>query len=102
MPVKGGGLKDGIEVFPRQDRIEDSEYGNAIRAPLGVHRKTNQRYWFYEAALTPEAQLDYLDSLKKLTEAELRTNIGGMTLPEAYRPVSFSSIYTACHGDVEH
>ena len=70
VPVKGGGLKDGIEVFPRQDRIEDSEYGNAIRAPLGVHRKTNQRYWFYEAALTPEAQLDYLDSLKKLTEAE--------------------------------
>ena len=36
VPVKGGGLKDGIEVFPRQDRIEDSEYGNAIRAPLGV------------------------------------------------------------------
>jgi hypothetical protein len=87
VPVKGGGLKDGIEVFPRQDRIEDGEYGNAIRAPLGVHRKTNQRYWFYEAALTPEAQLDYLDSLKKLTEAELRTFIHGMTLPEAYRPV---------------
>jgi hypothetical protein len=87
VPVKGGGLKDGIEIFPRQDRIEDAEYGNAIRAPLGVHRKTNQRYWFYEAALTPEAQLDYLDGLKKLTEGELRTNIGGMTLPEAYRPV---------------
>jgi hypothetical protein len=45
-----------------------------------VHRKTNQRYWFYEAALTHEAQLDYLDGLKKLTEAELRTNIGGITL----------------------
>ena len=87
MPVKGGGLKDGIEIFPRQDRIEDAEYGNAIRAPLGVHRKTNQRYWFYEAALTPEAQLDYLDGLKKLTEEELKTFIGGMTLPEAYRPV---------------
>ena len=87
VPVKGGGLKDGIEVFPRQNRIEDGEYGNAIRAPLGVHRKTNQRYWFYEAALTPDAQLDYLDGLKKLTEAELRTFIDGMTLPEAYRPV---------------
>jgi hypothetical protein len=52
-----------------------------------VHRKTNQRYWFYEAALAPEAQLDYLDSLKKLSEVELRTFIQGMTLPEAYRPV---------------
>jgi hypothetical protein len=87
VPVKGGGLKDGIEVFPRQDRIDDGEFGNAIRAPLGVHRKTNQRYWFYEAAFTPEAQLYYLDSLKKLAEEELRTFIHGMTLPEAYRSV---------------
>jgi hypothetical protein len=97
VPVKGGGLKDGIEVFPRQDRIEDSEYGNAIRAPLGVHRKTNQRYWFYEAALTPEAQLDYLDSLKKLTEAELRTFIQGMTSARSLRPVVVPSIYTTLH-----
>ena len=87
VPVKGGGVKEGIEVFPRQDRIEDGEFGNAIRAPLGVHRKTNQRYWFYKAAFTPEAQLDYIDSLKKLAEEELRTLIHGMTLPEAYRPV---------------
>ena len=87
VPVKGGGLKEGIEVFPRQDRIEDGELGNAIRAPLGVHRKTNRRYWFYEAEPTPEAQLAYLDRLTKLTEAELRTFIEGMSLPEAYRPV---------------
>jgi len=75
IPVKGGGLKEGIEL------------GNAIRAPIGVHRKTNRRYWFYEAEPTPEAQLAYLDGLKKLTEAELRTFIEGMSLPEAYRPV---------------
>ena len=87
IPVKGGGLKEGIEVFPRQDRLEDGELGNAIRAPIGVHRKTNRRYWFYEAEPTPEAQLAYLDGLKKLTEPELRTFIEGMSLPEAYRPV---------------
>ena len=87
VPVKGGGLKEGIEVFPRQDRLENGEFGNAIRAPLGVHRKTNRRYWFYEADLTPEAQLAYLDGLTKLTEAQLRTFIAGMTLPEAYKPV---------------
>jgi hypothetical protein len=67
VPVKGGGLKEGIEVFPRQDRIDDGEYGNAIRAPLGVHRKTNLRYWFYDADVTPEAQLAYLSGLKKRT-----------------------------------
>jgi hypothetical protein len=88
VPVKGGGLKEGIEVFPRQDKLELGEYGNAIRAPLGVHRKTNRRYWFYEAEPTPEAQLAYLERLTKLTQAELRTFIEGMSLPEAYRPVA--------------
>jgi len=85
VPVKGGGLKEGIEVFPRQDRIEDGAYGNAIRAPIGVHRKSNRRYWFYEADLTPEAQLAYLQGLKKLTSVELGTLTQGMTLPQAYR-----------------
>jgi hypothetical protein len=87
VPVVGGGLKQGIEVFPRQDEIEDGEFGNAIRAPLGVHRKTNLRYWFYDAAPTPETQLAYINRIKKLTEEELRTFIQGMTLPEAYKPV---------------
>lgn len=87
VPVKGGGLKEGIEVFPRQDRLDDGEFGNAIRAPLGVHRRTNRRYWFYEADLTPEAQLSYLSGLRKLTEVELRTFTEGMSLPGAYKPV---------------
>ena len=86
VPIRGGGLKEGIEVFPKQDDLKDQAYGNAIRAPLGVHRKTNQRYWFYEAEPTPESQLAYLNGVKKLTEEELQTFIQGMTLPEAYRP----------------
>lgn len=94
VPVKGGGLKEGIEVFPRQDRLTDGEYGNAIRAPLGVHRKTAQRYWFYEAELTPEAQLGYLNGLKKLTEEQLRNFIQGMSLPDAYKP-AVAAPYTA-------
>ena len=69
------------------DRLDDGEFGNAIRAPLGVHRKTNRRYWFYEADLTPEAQLSYLNGLRKLTEVELGTFTEGMGLPEAYKPV---------------
>ena len=98
VPVKGGGLKEGIEVFPRQDRLEDGEFGNAIRAPLGVHRKTNRRYWFYEADLTPEAQLAYLDGLTKLTEAQLRTFIAGMSLPKrtsrSSQPLHFDGFKT--------
>ena len=94
VPVKGGGLKEGIEVFPRQDKLDHGEYGNAIRAPLGVHRKTNRRYWFYEAEATPEGQLAYVERLTKLTEAELRTFIEGMSLPEAYRPVRLGPVYS--------
>ena len=79
-------LKDGIEVFPRQDRLEEGEYGNALRAPLGVHRKTNLRYWFRAAAPRPEAQLAYLNGLPKLTEDRLKALIHGMSFPEAYKP----------------
>lgn len=86
VPVKGGGLKEGIEVFPRQDSIAAGAYGNAIRAPLGVHRKSGRRYWFYEADLNPEAQLTYLKGLNKLTAAELESLTQGMELPLAYRP----------------
>ncbi len=86
VPIKGAGLKEGIEVFPRQDRIEEGAYGNAIRAPLGVHRKSNRRYWFYEADLNPEAQLAYLQSLKRLTADQLGELTRGMDLPCAYQP----------------
>lgn len=86
VPVKGAGLKEGIEVFPRQDRIEEGAYGNAIRAPLGVHRKSNRRYWFYEADLNPEAQLAYLQGLKRLNADQLGELTRGMELPQAYQP----------------
>ncbi len=95
VPVKGGPVKEGIEVFPRQDRIEDGEYGNAIRAPLGVHRRTNQRYWFYDAAFTPEAQLAYLNGLKKLTETELRALNPGIDASGGLSAGFGSSLYTA-------
>ncbi len=86
VPVKGAGLKEGIEVFPRQDEIKEGAYGNAIRAPLGVHRKSNRRYWFYEADLNPKGQMAYLLGLKKLSATQLESLTLGMTLPQAYRP----------------
>jgi hypothetical protein len=36
--VKGSGLSEGIEIFPKQDELGPAAFGNAIRAPLGVHR----------------------------------------------------------------
>lgn len=50
---------EGIEIFPKQDRLAAGEFGNAIRGPLGVHRRDGKRYWFYGAGYEFEAQLDY-------------------------------------------
>lgn len=87
VPVKGGaGLAQGIEIFPRQDQIGPEEFGNAIRGPLGVHRATGKRYWFYGADYKIEAQLDYLERLRKITEAEMVRFIAGLEMPEEFRP----------------
>lgn len=87
VPVKGGGrLAQGIEVFPRQDLLEPTEFGNAIRGPLGVHRASGKRYWFYGAAYNAEAQLDYLLRLRKITENELLGFVSGLEMPEEFQP----------------
>jgi len=75
VPVKGSGVAEGIEVFPKHDAIDAGEFGNAIRGPLGIHRGANRRFWFYGADYTLEAQLTYLSALRKMTEAELQAFI---------------------------
>ena len=82
VPVKGSGLAEGIEVFPKHDAIGEGEFGNAIRGPLGIHRGANRRFWFYGADYTLEAQIAYLNALRKVTEAELQTFIAGKETPE--------------------
>ena len=77
MPVKGSGLAEGIEVFPKHDAIGAGEFGNAIRGPLGIHRGANRRFWFYGADYTLEDQIAYLKRLRKVTEEELRRFIAG-------------------------
>jgi hypothetical protein len=86
VPVKGGaGLAEGIEVFPRQDDLRAGEFGNAIRGPLGVHRAVRKRYWFYSADYRLEAQVEYLSSLRKITEQEMTRFVAGLTMPEEFQ-----------------
>jgi len=82
VPVKGSGLADGIEVFPKHDAIGAGEFGNAIRGPLGIHRGANRRFWFYGADYTLEDQVAYLNRVRKVTEEELRKFIVGKERPE--------------------
>ena len=82
VPVKGSGPRDGIEVFPKQDAIEPSGFGSAIRGPLGIHRGANCRFWFPGADYTVEAQIAYLNGFRKLTEQELEVFIAGKERPK--------------------
>ena len=92
--VKTAGPVDGIELFPKQDRIEATQFGNAIRGPLGVHRAVNRRYWFYGASHDLTAQMKYLRELRRVTEAQLLELISGLEIEEEYsrpqlRPASY-------------
>ena len=79
-------MRDGIELFPRQDKLAPGKFGNALRGALGVHRANNHRYWFYDAGSNIISQLNYLKNLKKLTEAELTRLSLGMTIPDELLP----------------
>jgi hypothetical protein len=86
VPVKGASLADGIEVFPKQDVVRANEFGNAMRAPLGVHRGAGRRYWFYGADYTLEAQIAYLSRLKRIAAEELAAFVAGLKMPEELAP----------------
>lgn len=81
VPVKGSGLAEGIEVFPKHDEIQEGAFGNALRGPLGIHRGARRRFWFYGANYTLEAQMAFLTKLRKLTESELDRFTEGKELP---------------------
>lgn len=81
VPVKGSGLADGIEVFPKHDAIGAGGFGNAIRGPLGIHRGAARRFWFYGADYTLDAQMAYLNRLRKVSEEELQRFIAGKEMP---------------------
>lgn len=76
--VKGAGPTEGIELFPKQDSLEQGQFGNAIRGPLGVHRGAGRRYWFYGAAYDLEAQMAYLRSLRRVPEQQLDELVGDL------------------------
>jgi hypothetical protein len=84
--VKGAKLADGIEVFPKQDEVPATEFGNAIRAPLGVHRAVAKRYWFYGADYAIEAQMAYLSRLKKISGKEMEGFVRGLRMPAEFEP----------------
>jgi hypothetical protein len=84
MRIKGIGLAEGIEIFPKHDELREGEFGNAIRGPLGIHRGANRRYWFYGADYDLEKQMAYLNRLQKVSGEQLRSFVVGKTMPPEF------------------
>jgi hypothetical protein len=81
IPLKCGRQREGIEVFPKHDALKPGRYGHAIRGPLGVHRGAAQRFWFEGADEDLEKQMEYLNSLPKITRDQLARLIAGKATP---------------------
>jgi len=81
VPVKGPGLAEGIEIFPKHDEIQEGAFGNAMRGPLGVHRGAKRRFWFYGADYDLREQVEFLTRLRRVTEEELERFTAGKELP---------------------
>jgi len=84
MRIKGPGLAEGIEIFPKHDELREGEFGNAIRGPLGIHRGANRRYWFYGADYDLEKQMAYLNRLRKVSEEHLQSFIASKSMPPEF------------------
>jgi len=88
LPIKGQLLpsldtvKEGIEIFPKQDQVTSASFGNGLRGPLGVHRAIATRYWFYNALCRLDDQLRYLKDLPKLTEEQLLRFVAEIPQPQ--------------------
>lgn len=92
--------KEGIEIFPKQDQVTLSSFGNALRGPLGVHRACLNRFWFYGAHCRLEEQLLYLKELPKLTEEQLSRLITDLPRPqEQARPAEQSPRFVRSSAD---
>jgi hypothetical protein len=101
VPVKGSRLADGIEVFPKQDKLQANEFGNALRAPLGVHQANKKRYWFYGADYSFEEQMAYLTRLKKISESEMAAFVRGLEMPPEFAPpkIEVATVRSSLNGN---
>lgn len=73
---------EGIEIFPKQESLKEGQYGNGLRGPFGIHRKSMRRYWFRDAEPNLQAQFAYIRTLPRLTRAKLDELTEGLTMPE--------------------
>lgn len=89
-PIRGArGNTEGVEVFPKQESLEPGQFGNGVRAPMGIHRKVKERFWFRDAEPSLEAQFKYLRRLPRVTLEKFGVLTDGVDMPEDLIPKPF-------------
>ncbi|MFZ5951861.1 MAG: CRISPR-associated primase-polymerase type A1 [Candidatus Rifleibacteriota bacterium] len=94
----GGWLKEKVsrlpseihlEVFPKQDQVEETGLGNLVKLPLGIHKASSQRSLFFdENNFRPwPFQAEALDAYQPISRSEFEEILGRITLT---RKISFS------------
>jgi hypothetical protein len=54
------------EIFPKQTYVKEGDYGNLVKLPLGIHRKTNKRSYFLDSNFSKiESQKDVIKKLRE-------------------------------------
>ena len=83
LAIKGvRGIKDGLEIFPKQETLEPGQVGNGLRGPFGIHRKVMRRCWFLDADPNLEAQFHYIRHLPRCSWDQIEELTLGMAMPE--------------------
>ena len=56
-----------VEVFPKQEKVGRGGYGNLMRLPLGIHKKTEGPSYFYDPTSDPTT-IEPMDPTLAITE----------------------------------
>lgn len=71
-----------VEVFPKQDRVDEQGLGNLVKLPLGIHRASERRSLFLdEKTFKPwQIQSEALDNYNRISRSEFEEILGRITL----------------------
>jgi hypothetical protein len=61
-----------VEVFPKQTEVSETDFGNLVKVPLGIHKKTGNWCYFIDATGQKiEDQLDHLLHIRTISQSDL-------------------------------
>lgn len=61
-----------IEIFPKQEEVKEGHFGNLVRLPLGIHRKSGQAAYFIDTNAGYEAMVPDDNPMLALTAGSFR------------------------------